>query len=782
MMMRVNSAGKPPRPNSGEQEKKKQAFSVLLRFPRIGVRGLLATLFAALCLILPHAARAEGSRSLYPSGISGSRANLEWRTNTYGGLLLRRTLLKVYANAGEYILVGSSANAVGSGNILIFDPGRVSGPVGGETIPGSPDFQATSQAGKGKITSRALELAGPKSADGTGNTGGFAPAFYVAPTSGIYSVIFYGTDGANSAGNGGVTGDVSLASANNFNTTQGSSVAAWDVTVRDSAASTTDLDGRLFSDYLALFTGGNGLPLYSTVYAATTDGYQYRIDLKGLDPNGFIIYGNQIGFLDADGLSPLYHDVLGADGQVSSIQGGCSLAPPSYPIFFHLPDNSALSDAGIATSPITPVLSGLSFSGTAGSNNSRIGTGGTFSFTCNISAVYDIIISRDGVDFDPTNTGNRRLRGVRGSGTNTVSWDGKDNSGVNFPVGTGYAVQATVHAGEYHFPLLDAENSTQGGPNFTLLNASNPLGNSTGFYDDRGYRASSGFYVTSDSATSVSGSASKVGLVLGGINPPNPAFSNPITGFNTTSSQRTYGQASGGNTNTPNTGSFGDTKGLDIWTYLPSSASSATLNIQGPPHVLLVKRITAVNGVNTTGFDDDPGTTDDNSPYWPAPASTYLRGVRSVSNIKPGDELEYTIYFLDTNGPGTNIILADVLPTNTTFETMAYNGLTPTDGGTPGADSGIALALSSSSLPAAPTNYLSNTADSDRGQYYPPGTQAPAAANPGAGFASPLPAASNLNGVVAVTLAPNPATLPSATGAGTPTGSYGFLRFRVRVN
>ncbi|MDQ2798582.1 MAG: hypothetical protein M3Y13_02940, partial [Armatimonadota bacterium] len=132
-------------------------------------------------------------------------------------------------------------------------------------------------------------------------------------------------------------------------------------------------------------------------------------------------------------------------------------------------------------------------------------------------------------------------------------------------------------------------------------------------------------------------------------------------------------------------------------------------------------------------------------------------------------ELEYTIYFLDTNGPGTNITLADVLPSDMTFETTAY-----------GAASGIALALDSTTLPTAPTAFLTNAADGDQGTYYAPGTQAPAAANP-PGFASPLSAASNTSGVVAVTLAPSPATLPAATGAGAPTGSYGFIRFRTRV-
>ena len=734
---------------------------------------LTLALLAGLCLT-PRAG-AEGSRDLYPASDAGktnaSRANLEWRTNTYGNLLLRRTLLHVYAHTGDYILVGSSAVGVGSGDALIFKPGRVTGSVGNETIPASPDFQATSQSGKGKITSRTQELAGPQSQDGTGNTTGYAPASYVAPEDGIYEVVFYGPAGDNSSADASVVADIGLSSANDFNSSQTSSVAAWDVTVRDTASSTSDITGRVFAYYLALFTGSNGRSLYSNVYAATTDGYRYQVAMNGLDPNGFILYGNQVGFYDSDGVSPLYHDVLGASGQVDSIEGGCSLALPSYPLFFSAPADEALAAAGVATTPVDPVISALSFSGTVGGNNSRVGTGGTFTFTSNLSAIYDIVISRDNVNFDPTLPGNRRLRGVRGAGSNTVTWDGKDNSGANFPVGTGYGVQAVIHAGEYHFPLLDAENSVDGGPNVTLLNHANPGGRAytVGFYDDRGYRTLSGYNVTKSSVGG-SGLAADVGVALGGINPPSTIAADPVNGFDMSSAQRAYGQASGGNTNVPNTGSFGDTKGLDLWTYFPSSAATASLNVQGAPIVFLVKRITAVNGVNTNGFDDDPGTTDDNSPYWPTPASTYLRGVRSVANVKPGDELEYTIYFLDTQGAGTNITLADVLPASTTFEQTVY-----------GAASGIALALDPSMLPTAPTSFLTNAADSDAGAYYPPGTAGPAAANPPS-FAAPLPAASNLSGVVAVTLAASPATLPSATGPGTPAGSYGFLRFRVRVN
>lgn len=693
-------------------------------------------------------AHAAGSRDLYPqadeSKFQAARANLEWRTNLYGNLLLRRTLLHVYAAAGEQILVGSSAVGQGSGDILIFNPGHVTGAIGAENIPATADYKVSAQAGKGAITTRAQELAGPRSADGTGNTSGYVPGVYSAPTTGIYSVVFYGTDGASSTNNGGIAGDIPLANSSNFTTAQSSSVAAWDITVRSSVSSTADTAGRVFSYYLALFAGQNGRSLYSTVYAATNDGYQYRVSLGGVDPNGFIIYSNQIGFFDSDGVSPLYHDVLGASGQVDSIEGGCSLAPPTYPIFFQPPASETLMALGIATAPTDPALSGLSFSGTAGGNSSKVGTGGTFSITANISALYDITISRDNVNFDPTLPANRRLRGICPAGTSTVTWNGKDNSGANFPVGTGYGVHASIHAGEYHFPLLDAENSTAGGPNVTLLNHANPGGSAhtIGYYDDRGYTASSGYNVTKNSV-SASGTSTDVNQPLGGIGPPTTINADPLNGFDMSSSQRSYGQTgNNGNTNVPNTGSFGDTKGLDLWTYFPSAVAFSSLNVQGAPTLLLAKRITAVNGVNQTGFSDDPGTTDDNSPYWPSPAATYLRGSRAVSGIKPGDEVEYTIYFVNTNGPAQNITLSDVLPVGTLFEATTY-----------GAASGIALASSSSSLPTTPTAFFTNAADADQGTYTASSTK------------------------VMVTLP----SLPPATGAGAPAQSYGFIRFRVFV-
>src|SRR4029077_19849675 len=158
--------------------------------------------------------------------------------------------------------------------------------------------------------SRAQELAGPDTIPTGGVAGGYVPCHYTAPSTGIYDIEFLGPRGDSSALDGSVPADVALAAAADFNATQGTSIAAWDATVRANLASTVDITGRVFTYYLALFTGGNGLPVFPTIYAATRDGYKYKVDLRGMDPNGWLIYGNEVGFLDSDGTTPLYHDAV----------------------------------------------------------------------------------------------------------------------------------------------------------------------------------------------------------------------------------------------------------------------------------------------------------------------------------------------------------------------------------------------------------------------------------------------------------------------------------------
>ena len=153
-------------------------------------------------------AGAAGSRSLWPNGAAGSRANSEWRTSTYGGgALVRRTLIKAFMNAGEVLLVGSTAIAQGTSDILVYNPGLVTGAVGAEAIPapGSASFSCNAQrtavgapAFQGVITSRTQELTGSDTIPAS-VPGAYVPCHYTAPVKGIYDIAFLGPNGFSDA-------------------------------------------------------------------------------------------------------------------------------------------------------------------------------------------------------------------------------------------------------------------------------------------------------------------------------------------------------------------------------------------------------------------------------------------------------------------------------------------------------------------------------------------------------------------------------------------------------
>jgi uncharacterized repeat protein (TIGR01451 family) len=662
-------------------------------------RGAIAAtvLFAAFGLGA-QTALAAGSANLWPNGAAGSRANTEWRTNSYGGgLLTRRTLVKAFMQAGEQLMLGSSAIGQGSGDILVYNPGQVTGPIGSETIPplGSEAFSCSTQQGlagapanQGMITSRAEELAGPDTIPTGGVVGGYVPCHYQAPSTGIYDIAFLGPSGFSAATDGTVAADVALTDPNDFAAAQGTSVAAWDATVRSTLVSTLGIPGRVFTYYLALFSGGNGLPVFPTVYPVTSDGYRYQVDLRGMDPNGWLVYGNQLGFLDSDGLTPLYHDAVavnsGSPGQLTSIQGGVSFQRPSFPLFFEPPSALAIAGLGIPAAPTAPTMTSLSFLGNVGGNTSLINSGGTFRYTSNVPGVYEIVISRDGVDFDPTTTTNRSLRGARGAGVQTVTWNGRDNSGAFFPVGS-YQVHASFHGGEYHFPMIDVENDTAGGPTITLLNppGSCPAltgGCKSGFYDDRAYTTINGTVVDAGNTP---------GTVLCGNNPPATSSSNAITGFDTSTTQRAFGAASGGNANIPcdPTGNFGDTKGLDTWTYYPSLTVLAPLNIVALASNLgvtkTVSSATPAVGTNVTftvtihNSGPDDATSAQVTDLLPA-GLTFVSATQSQGTFTPGTGV-WDVGAL-TNGASASLrITATVTGTTQVTNTARRTASSPVD-------------------------------------------------------------------------------------------------------
>ncbi len=195
--------------------------------------------------------------------------------------------------------------------------------------------------------------------------------------------------------------------------------------------------------------------------------------------------------------------------------------------------------------------------------------------------------------------------------------------------------------------------------------------------------------------------------------------------------------------------------------------------------LVLVKRITAIKDgvtnlplkdaggatISFSAFVDDttsPNQADDNHCNWKgatgtagACTNTYTVGAttQTAPKVKPGDEIEYTIYYLNSGENAANPArVCDQLNPNLTFS--------------PQGGSGIGLAKGTSAM-----SMLTNaTAGNDGGELTTPA----------------LATSCNLpnNGgteVVVVDVGTTASPLAGSTGAGAPVGSYGYVRFKAVV-
>ncbi|MCT7951391.1 DUF11 domain-containing protein, partial [Ancylothrix sp. C2] len=182
----------------------------------------------------------------------------------------------------------------------------------------------------------------------------------------------------------------------------------------------------------------------------------------------------------------------------------------------------------------------------------------------------------------------------------------------------------------------------------------------------------------------------------------------------------------------------------------PAEDDQASLSLPNKPRLRLVKRVTALNGTAFNEVVDDPADTNDNATNWP---QNFLQGRIDNVAIQPGDEVEYTIYFLSDGGAqAANVNLCDLVPAGLQFIGDAF-----------GTNRGVSLLLNNSQ------NISTNAVDGDVGQFFAAGSaiSVPVGSSPCQGV--------NSNGAVVVNLG----NLPTATGPNS-TSSYGFFRFRAR--
>ncbi|AFY82744.1 FlgD immunoglobulin-like domain containing protein [Oscillatoria acuminata] len=607
-------------------------------------QGLLLILPIILSLFAAPVARSEGSRELVSQG--GDRPWLEVRDNVYIEQFLRYTTIQVSVNQGEWLNLGSSAMGIGDGNIIATAPN-------GATI----NCQDPPFLGTGLIENRNQENNGPGTGTdgsigvGLGPTGRYEPCGrqVQAGEQGIWEIEFVPPNrpGGLPSAIDNPAGSLNwVQAANDFAT------AAWDVTVRTDANNTDTQNGRVFTDLLALNMLAQGRELNSEVFVLTTDGFIYSTDMNRLDPFGFVFLANNKGLLDTD-LSPLYRSSPGlindgpggppATNQNNSVPlqaAGVTIQPPVHRIFFNEPATDLETlPSPILRTPTRPVVSELAFIGDI-ENTTLEGVGGTFQFDSSIEGSYQIVIR------DDANNIVRILQNTVASGTNNITWDGTNEIGADLPPGE-YEFEITVRAGEYHFPLLDVENS--GGLTFTLRNPPLPLpseGPGTPIFR-AGTNATTAFYDNTSFTT-----ADGIFVAMPSLADGNPGATDPVfgTGPGSSNPQPTnYHQFGDG---------FGDKKAIDTWIYFSSQPKFNTLVIIDPNVTLTsTKSVQLLTDVNDNG------------------------------QVDPGDTLRYTISLTNTgNSAATGVQLTDTPDVNTTLVVGSVNPNqgTVTLGNTPG--------------------------------------------------------------------------------------------------
>ncbi len=179
------------------------------------------------------------------------------------------------------------------------------------------------------------------------------------------------------------------------------------------------------------------------------------------------------------------------------------------------------------------------------------------------------------------------------------------------------------------------------------------------------------------------------------------------------------------------------------------------------PDVVMVKRITSINGqaVNPNdstalnNFVDDPNDDNDTSANWPA---NYVVGEVDAGRVRIGDEIEYTIYFLNAGSfEAENLRICDAIQGQQDLKADAYGTnelqLNVSDNGDTG---------------------LTSDSDGDRAEFIAAGGAVPANCN--------LQVA-NDNGTLVVDVTDTTFTeVPGSTAPGTP-NSYGLIRFTTVV-
>lgn len=421
--------------------------------------------------------------------------------------------IKVYAQAGEFINLGSSHIGVNSGFLLLYRPDG--------TLAGIYQDLGLG-AGLGIINNDVEELNGP-TGGGSTNGSGYVPITQevMAGEEGVWTVVLgFPTTLPITSLYAFTNLDNNEAWDRNTHQPDEWAIVAWDATVSTGAAANdggTMLTGRVYTNQYKGIITGNSNPTSPTFYMMSKEGIQYQMDFNDADPYGFDFSANSTGIVDHTG-QPTYTSKATTDYTVSDepsiwSNGNYYLFDPqsndngsfiTYKIFFNTPDATMPSEAmttnvytsdtyttwlynSVSADPLS--VQGFDFTGVDNmgdpvcyDDNMQVGLGGVLSFTSNIAGTVKLSLDINN-DNDYDDAEDRVIYASALVGSNEITWDGLDGTGAMINMGVGIEINylLEMRAGEMHIMFRDIENNA-GGITFTRLNGQNAPSNE--FYYD----------------------------------------------------------------------------------------------------------------------------------------------------------------------------------------------------------------------------------------------------------------------------------------------------------
>jgi uncharacterized repeat protein (TIGR01451 family)/gliding motility-associated-like protein len=420
-------------------------------------------------LMAGHRSYAEGSKDLYPNGVIGGRAFLVSTTGTKvpGWTLTNRGVHYAYLNVGETLGAASSAQGIGSGQIIL-------------TAPNGDVYTSTLGSNTvGQIANRTQEKQGPWV--------GYTPFSRVvgAGQAGLWKIELLST---NPPATISEAGDNIAADAAWTQNPASSAIAAWDVSVRNAGGAI--ILGRVYTNVLNMFVqAGN---YRGIIYVLTKDGYVYKVNNNGSSGIGFVGFVNNKGLTinNTDAGEPIYKSLAGTAIGTSFFtwdpRNDDGVFSVTHKMFYNMPATDMPATAAMPGSKTTwlrgakiiPTVTNISVDGVEGTVGQVSKKGAYIKFTANTGGTYRISLVGSGSFVT------RKMTGTAVAGNNSIFWDGKDGAGVSPALGTA-SVTANIQlqGAEIHFPFIDVEDNANG-LIIEQLNDDNSVKSDVVFWDD----------------------------------------------------------------------------------------------------------------------------------------------------------------------------------------------------------------------------------------------------------------------------------------------------------